>query len=218
MLELGNIIIHATGHDGFLIEWNNLNIYIDPFKLSELPSEQQQYLQAHKAHYIVTTHPHFDHLSKEDIEFVETENTVILSPECCKSLQTKNHWQILNVGETFTQNEITFEGVHAYNVDKKFHTKEMKFIGVVVTVGGKRIYHAGDTDVIEEMKELRNIDVALLPVSGTYTMTAEEAVVCAKEYVKSEIYVPMHWDRIVGDVEMAKHFCENVKGAVLPSF
>ena len=94
----------------------------------------------------------------------------------------------------------------------------MEFIGVILTIEGKRIYHAGDTDVIEEMKAFEHLNVALLPVSGTYTMTAEEAVVCAKEYVKSDIYVPMHYDRIVGDAQMAQHFVENVNGAVLPSF
>ena len=218
MLELGNIKIRATGHDGFLIEWNNINIYIDPFKLAELTEEQQNYLKEHKAHYIITTHPHFDHLSMEDINIIDTPETIIFAPGCCKSLQKKPHWKVLNVGDKIEENGIIFEGVHAYNTNKQFHTKEMKFIGVILTIEGKRIYHAGDTDVIEEMKAFEHLNVALLPVSGTYTMTAEEAVVCAKEYVKSDIYVPMHYDRIVGDAEMANHFVQNVQGAILPSF
>ena len=165
-----------------------------------------------------STHPHFDHLSDEDIKIIETENTIFIAPKACGSLKKKNHFHELNVGEKFDSDNINFEAVFAYNTNKNFHTKEMKFIGIILTIENKRIYHAGDTDVIEEMKTYGELDVSMLPISGTYVMTAEEGVVAANEYLKSKYYIPMHFDRIVGDLNMAKHFIENVKNGVLPEF
>ena len=80
-----------------------------------------------------------------------------------------------------------------------------------MTLDGKRIYHAGDTDFIPEMKNLKDIDVALLPVSGTYVMTAEEAVDAANA-IKPKIAVPMHYGKIVGTPSDATKFAQLYKG------
>jgi L-ascorbate metabolism protein UlaG (beta-lactamase superfamily) len=83
-------------------------------------------------------------------------------------------------------------------------------VGFVITVDGVRIYHAGDSDAVEELRNLSNIDVALLPVSGTYVMTADEAVQ-AVGMVKPKIAIPMHYGTIVGSQKDAERFKSMVK-------
>ena len=197
-----------------MIETGAANIYIDPYKLHLLPKEELEYLEQHKADYIVITHTHGDHLSPNDIALVKSSKTTIIAPPCCKSLK---EWQQLSVGQKVTFDGIEFEAVAAYNTNKPFHTKEMGFIGVIITINGKRLYHAGDTDVIEEMSTYKNLDLAMIPVSGTYVMTADEAIVAAGK-IEAKTFIPMHWGVDVGDKAMAEHFVANVKGAIMPSF
>ena len=92
----------------------------------------------------------------------------------------------------------------AYNTNKKFHPRQKGWVGYIVTLEGQRIYHAGDTDFIPEMKDI-DTDVALLPVSGTYVMTAEEAAEAA-EAISPKLAIPMHYGSIVGDEGDAKTF------------
>lgn len=94
----------------------------------------------------------------------------------------------------------------AYNTDKEFHPKRAGMLSFVVTLDGVRYYHAGDTDLIPEMSELK-ADVAFLPVSGTYVMTAEEAVQAAR-VLKPKLVIPMHYGEIVGDEADAQRFKE----------
>ncbi|KAL7713202.1 Metal dependent hydrolase [Entamoeba marina] len=169
-ITVNNTIIHHTGHAGFFIESEDITIYIDPFKLNELPQEQLEYVKSHKANFIVTTHSHFDHLSKEDIELISNESTIILGPTACEEL-IKDH----------------------------------------------EMYHTGDTDMIEEMKFIGSVDIAFIPVSGTYVMTPEQAIK-ATEFIQANQFVPMHWGKIVGDEPMAKTFLQSVKGAIMPTF
>ncbi|MEM2004008.1 MAG: MBL fold metallo-hydrolase, partial [Nitrososphaerota archaeon] len=101
--------------------------------------------------------------------------------------------------------------VPAYNVNKfrapgvVFHPKEYGGVGYIIEVDNIRIYHPGDTDLIEEMKTLGRIDVALLPVSGTYVMTAEEAAK-AVDIIKPDLAIPMHFGEIVGSEKDAQTF------------
>ena len=105
-------------------------------------------------------------------------------------------------------------GVAAYNPGKQFHPKANNWIGFVIEVGSKRIYYAGDTDLTDEMKSLKEIDIALLPVGGTYTMDATEAAEATK-YIKPERAIPYHWGDIVGERADAKAFAEAAKCEVL---
>ena len=98
----------------------------------------------------------------------------------------------------------------AYNVDKQFHPREKNWLGFIVTIGDRRIYHAGDTDLIPEMAGLE-VDVALLPVSGTYVMTADEAVAAAKR-IRPGTAVPMHYNAIVGSDADADAFRKGLEG------
>ena len=105
---------------------------------------------------------------------------------------------------------VIIKAVPAYNLNKEFHPKGYG-VGFVIELSGKCIYHAGDTDFIPEMKNLQNIDIALLPVGGTYTMNAEQAVEAA-ELIKPKIAIPMHYGSIVGSISDAETFKELYSG------
>ena len=101
----------------------------------------------------------------------------------------------------------------AYNTSKRdadgkvFHAREAGWVGYDVNIRGERLYHAGDTDVIPEMDQVTGVDVALLPVSGTYVMTAEEAAEAARR-IQPRLAVPMHWGEHIGTKEDAERFAE----------
>lgn len=189
--------IHWLGHDGFLIK-DRLNIYIDPYKVMD---------GGPPADILLITHDHFDHLSEPDIKKVRQNSTVIIgSPPCAKKLPEA---RILRPGEKTQVQEVVVEAVAAYNINKfrepgqPFHPKEMEGAGYIITLtDGTRVYHAGDTDLIPEMKQVR-CDVALLPCSGTYVMTAEEAANAA-DTIHPKVVVPMHYGSIVGAPEDAR--------------
>ncbi|MCK4640920.1 MAG: MBL fold metallo-hydrolase, partial [Candidatus Marinimicrobia bacterium] len=107
-------------------------------------------------------------------------------------------------GEKIIIDDIVIEAVPSYNTNKKFHPKSAGNVGYILTLNGVRYYHAGDTDIIPEMKEL-SVDVAFLPVGGTYTMTAEEAAKAAQT-IQPEIALPIHYGSIVGSIDDAKKF------------
>jgi L-ascorbate metabolism protein UlaG (beta-lactamase superfamily) len=119
---------------------------------------------------------------------------------------------IVKPGERITVEGIEIEAVPSYNTNKKFHPKANSWVGYIFTVRGQRIYLAGDTDYIPEMKTFR-ADIALLPVSGTYVMTADEAVKAALD-IKPKVAIPMHYDSIVGSKDDAKKFADALKGKI----
>lgn len=107
---------------------------------------------------------------------------------------------------------VRIQALPSYNLDKKFHPKAKGNLGFLLDVEGFSIYHAGDSDFIPEMKDIK-VDVALLPVSGTYVMTAEEAVEAALA-IRPVVAIPMHYGKIVGDESMAVRFAESLNGKV----
>jgi len=181
------------GHASFCIEGKKLVVYIDPWKLSNTKK---------KADLILVTHEHYDHCSADDIEKIKKGNTLIIAPNECEAKLGKI--KAVKPGDSLTVNDIKIEAVPAYNTNKKFHPKENGKVGYILTIDGQRIYHAGDTDFIPEMSRLGNIDIALLPVGGIYTMAAEEAV----KIIKPKLAIPMHYGDIVGEDEDAKRFKE----------
>lgn len=199
MLEYKGIKISWLGHDCFKIK-NDKVIYIDPFEIKE----------GEKADIIFVTHEHYDHCSLKDIKKISTLETIIVAPESCKSQLSGMKVKLINPGEKIDVNGINVEAVPAYNVNKfkapgeVFHPKEEKKVGYIITIGGVKVYHAGDTDLIQEMKNIK-VDVALLPVSGTYVMTAEEAAEATK-MLKAELAIPMHYGSIVGSRKDAEKF------------
>ena len=206
LLESGPDIVWL-GHDSFKITGDQV-IFIDPFKLDEHAS----------AAIILITHNHFDHLSPDDIAKVSNAETVIVAPAECAAKLPGHTIQVVKPGDKVTVKGIAIEVVPAYNVNKfrspgvPFHPKGDGKVGYIVTVGGVRIYHAGDTDLIPEMSSI-TCDIALLPVSGTYTMTAEEAAEAAN-LIKARVTVPMHIGSIVGSNADAERFKKLVHGPV----
>ena len=110
-------------------------------------------------------------------------------------------------GENLTIKGVTIEAVAAYNIGKTFHPRGNHWCGAVFTLGGKRIYYASDTDLIPEMSDLTDVDVAMLPVGGTYTLDADEAAkACAT--IGCKIAIPYHWGDIVGSQSDAQQFAD----------
>lgn len=196
--------IRWLGHASFLIE-DGKNIYIDPFRLQEgLPA----------ADLILITHDHSDHLSPEDLSKIVKESTVIVSVAAAKDkLPEKVVFRPVRPGDTLTVKDVRIEVVPAYNVKKKFHSKDSGLVGYVVRAGGRSIYHAGDTDMVPEMNSIK-ADVALLPVGGTYTMDATDAAKAANA-IKPKVAVPMHYGTIVGSDKDAKTFKAECKVPVV---
>lgn len=193
--------IHWLGHDTFRIDGKKI-VFTDPFQIKKSGA----------ADIIMITHGHYDHCSPEDIGKLQKKGTVIVAtPDCASKLG--GDVRIVRPGDTLSVEGVQIEVVPAYNTNKKFHTKDQGWVGYVVTIDNTRIYLAGDTDYIPEMKTLRDIDIALLPVSGTYVMTADEAVKAALD-IRPKIAIPMHYGAIVGDATDAKRFASALKGKV----
>lgn len=201
--ELKMIIenIHWLGHDAFRIEDQGKQIYIDPWKL---------FPKAPKADYIFVTHSHYDHFSKEDINKISSATTKIIAPADVAKELGKNVIA-LNPNQEITLDQLKIKAVPAYNIGKKFHPKANNWVGFIITLSdGTSVYHAGDTDFIPEMKALK-VDIALLPVSGTYVMTADEAIQAANAFQPRAV-IPMHYGDIVGSEKDAQKFKAGFKG------
>ena len=192
--------IHWLGHDSFRVDGNK-TVYFDPFQIEQGPG----------ADLILISHDHFDHCSPEDVDKIRKEDTVIIT-EKNSAGKLKGDVRILNPGEKTEVEGVKIEAVPAYNTDKDFHPRKNGWLGFIVDMDGVRLYHAGDTDFIPEMKRL-SVDIALLPVSGTYVMTAEQAVAAAQA-IRPKIAIPMHYGAIVGEERDAVSFQSALAGTV----
>jgi L-ascorbate metabolism protein UlaG (beta-lactamase superfamily) len=185
--------IHWLGHAAVKITGEK-TIYVDPFEISG----------GEPADLILITHDHYDHLSPKDVAKIRTETTVVVVPSGCRG-KLSGKVELISSGEKKVFAEIAVEAVPAYNIGKDFHPRPKGGLGYVVTVNGIRIYQAGDTDRIPEMKSLRNIDVAILPVGGTYTMNPREAAEAAAD-IRPKVAIPIHYGKIVGSTKDAETF------------
>ena len=211
-MKLLNLDFTRVAHDTFRIA-GSMVVYTDPFKV---PSRDD-------ADIVVLSHEHFDHLSLEDLEKVIVPGTTIIaSPLCKEGLQKVKVKEMrfldpggrLTVGNPKT-GEVQVEAVAAYNINKfrepgkAFHPQGEKRLGFLIRMDGTTVYFAGDSDLTPEMKSIK-CDIALLPVSGTYVMTAEEAAEAAAA-INPKIAVPMHYGAIVGSDADAQKFKSLVK-------
>jgi L-ascorbate metabolism protein UlaG (beta-lactamase superfamily) len=201
VMGVNDVVKNITwlGHDGFLIKGDGKTIVTDPFQVKD----------CEPADIILVTHEHYDHCSPEDVQKVQKASSVIIT-EANSAAKLSGDVRVVQPGDKLTVEGIPIEVVPSYNTNKSFHPKQNGWLGFIVTVEGVRIYHAGDTDLIPEMASF-DADIALLPVSGTYVMTAEEAVEAAK-MIKPKVVIPMHYDAIVGSSEDAQRFSDALSG------
>jgi L-ascorbate metabolism protein UlaG (beta-lactamase superfamily) len=198
--------LHWLGHDSFRLDGPPV-IYFDPFKLRGKPP---------RGDLILVSHEHHDHCSPKDVQKVRGPDTVVLAGGA--SPQNLRKARAMKPGDRLTVMGVEVEAVRAYNVNKfrspgvPFHPREAEHVGYVVTVEGVRLYFAGDTDHIPEMADI-DCDVALLPVSGTYVMTVEEAAEAART-INPRIVVPMHFGSGIGTAGDGQRLTELYDGEV----
>ena len=179
---------------------DGLTIYFDPYDIKEKVSN---------AGYIFITHPHWDHLDIDSINNIANEKTIIIGPSCVIEKLNKS-FNLLEVepNKTYNLDNISFKTVPSYNIVRNYHPKDAGYVGYLLNLNDITYYISGDTDVIEELKEL-TADVIFLPVGGTYTMTREEAVGLANT-IKPIYAIPIHYGLAVGNREDAKYFVNNI--------
>lgn len=191
--------IEVLYHSSIKIK-KGITIYIDPYGIEKNLKD---------ADFIFITHEHYDHFSIEDMKKVIKEDTVIVSvPNVInesKILQKSDDKRIaVKPNETYEFKNIKFETTVAYNKAKLFHQKEKEWVGYIITIGGTRIYIAGDTDNLEELESIK-CDVALVPIGGMYTMNYEEAANLINS-IKPKYAIPTHYGAIVGEKADAIEF------------
>jgi L-ascorbate metabolism protein UlaG (beta-lactamase superfamily) len=192
------------GHSGFRIRVGRSVVYIDPYRVPE---------GSPPADLILITHGHYDHFSPQDIERLSTDRTWLVGPA---AVAERVSGQVHSIAPGELLEDELVRGVHvaavaAYNTSKRdpegraFHPRDAGWVGYELNVRGERLSQSGDTDVIPEMDSVTGVDVALLPVSGVYVMTAQEAAEAARR-IAPRVAVPMHWGSHLGTEADARAF------------
>ena len=198
--------IDWLGHSGFRIRVGRAVVYIDPYRVPE---------DSPPADLILVTHGHYDHFSPQDVERLSTRNTWLVGPA---AVAERVSGQVHSIAPGELLDDELVRGVHvaavaAYNTSKRnaegkvFHPREAGWVGYDLNLRGQRLYHSGDTDVIPEMDSVTGVDVALLPVSGVYVMTPQEAAEAARR-IQPRVPVPMHWGSHIGTEADARAFAD----------
>jgi len=180
------------GHASFCIKAQGMAVFIDPFNVPDSMKGT--------ADIVLITHAHFDHCSRKDIDKVAKSGMRVIAAQGCLDGDDYGGVTVAKPGFKESVKGIGIEAVPAYNIREErlqSHPKAKGWVGYVIDIGGMRIYHAGDTDFIPEMKTLKDIYAALLPAGGTYTMDADEAVEAAKA-IAPKFFVPMHYKNLLG--------------------
>ena len=181
---------HALVHASIRIEYNGKEIEIDPVR--KLGSKTIDYAAMPKADFVFVTHEHGDHFDKEAIKILSREDTQLIMNKRCADMY--GPCGVLANGQSAQFGDISVDAVPAYNISEgrtQFHPKG-RDNGYILTIDGLRIYIAGDTEDIPEMKDVKNIDIAFLPCNQPYTMTTEQLVRAAK-VIKPKVLFPYHY-------------------------
>lgn len=194
--SMGDLHITFIGHGTLMMRWGGKVIHIDPW------TRLTDYSNLPKADLILITHDHRDHLDPEAIEQVRKADTVIIAAKACAN--TFSPEQIMENGQSRQTIGIAIEAVPAYNLvhmrseGNPYHPRGQGN-GYIITFGNRRVYVAGDTENTPEMKALKNIDVAFLPMNLPYTMTPEMVADAARAF-RPKILYPYHF----GDTDTQK--------------
>lgn len=192
----GNIIIHPIFHGSIVFKMDKKTIYVDPYNginaFKELPSPD----------FILITHVHQDHLDTTTLNALNTSNAKLIVPKAVADLLSskwKNRLIILGNDQTYTESDISVTAVPMYDLPQTSSSRHVKGMGngYILTFGGKRIYVSGDTDDIDEMRQLKNIDVAFVCMNQPYTMTVQQAASAVLAF-KPKIIYPYHYRDING--------------------
>ena len=183
-------------------------LWFDPFRVADF---------SHDGDVIFITHEHYDHFSPEDIQRVMKPDAVIVLPESCRDAALTTGFdpeRLMTVqpGETYQIRGVSFETVVAFHLGKNFHPQASRWVGYVVTVDGRRVYVAGDTDNTPEARAVR-CNAAFLPVGGTYTMTAAEAAALANA-IRPPTAVPTPSPSLAGATRAGRIFAAALDGSI----
>ena len=176
--------IHNLGHASLMIEYNNLIIHIDP------RSSEANYDLLPDADLILITHGHSDHYDVNALNKIKKTGTIFI---CNQEVKNKNTYTgkifVMNNGDSLKINDIPIKAVPAYNIVNSTNHPKGIGNGYILSIGGKRIYIAGDTENIPEMLTFGKIDYAFLPMNLPYTMSPEMAADAAKKVKPDVLYI-----------------------------
>ena len=172
-------------------------IYFDPFQITQ---------KLNDADYIFITHDHYDHYDRESIQNIIKDDTIIIAPQILeeevKSLSKKV--VIVFPNKSYEVEGLKFSTVRAYNINKKFHSKDADYVGYILSFEGLTYYIMGDTDALEENKNVQ-VDVCFIPIGGHFTMDYLEASKYINE-IKPRKVIPIHYGSIIGDLDLGEKF------------
>lgn len=194
--------IKINYHSSILI---NNEIYVDPLNIEEKGN----------AKFIFITHNHWDHFSPKDIRKIINKDTIIICPKTIESDVKKefnNKLVLVEPAKNYEIKGLKFETFPSYNLNKQFHPKQNAWCGYILEIDGERVAVVGDSDNTKELRSIKT-DILLIPIGGTYTMTAEEAAAATKE-IKPRLVIPTHYGDVVGDKSMGKEFKELLIGLI----
>ncbi len=178
-------------------------VYFDPYGITP---------DAPRADIVLTTHPHLDNYSLDNINQIMDNDSTLLLTHDSDALNKHGHVIPVKPHQTIKIEDIIIKTVPAYSQENNYHPKENNWIGYIVEMDGLRYYHAGDTELIPEMGELGEIDVAFLPVGGIYTMDVSEALEAVK-IIRPKVAIPIHFGMIAGTYDDADEFVSSCPAA-----
>lgn len=179
------------GQSAFRLRAEGLTIFFDPWRVPAA---------AGPADIILITHPHGDHYDRKAIDGLRKDSTAIVLPRSCAEAGQV----AAAAGETVRVGKVSITGVAAYNLTRRFHPRSGNWLGYVVEVDGVRLYHAGDTDPVPEMKDLRP-DIALVPIGGIVGMNWREGAQ-AVALLGATLSIPMHYSMMLGGRKAGARF------------
>ncbi|MBI1885874.1 MAG: MBL fold metallo-hydrolase [Chloroflexi bacterium] len=183
---IGSVEFERFIQSSFKVKSGGAVVYVDPHRLTG----------GEKADLILITHEHFDHLDPNAVNAVATDDTVVVvNRHCAGQLQGKTRARVVPIseGETATEKGVEVRAVAGYN---GHHPRGFN-VGFVFKVGDQTVYHGGDTDRVPEMAGFGPVDVALVPIGGTYTMDEAEAAEAVKA-IGPRVAIPMHYGYATG--------------------